>query len=306
MQEADPQKAEVFDDQWHDAARGRAVPVRIYWPPAEVDRAPVIVFSHGLGGSRSGYAYLGRHWASRGYVCVHLEHLGSNAEVWQGAIDLRESLRQAAAEPANMLNRVRDVRFAIDRLEWFAGERGPWAGRLDLERVGAAGHSMGAYTVLAAVGQVLVDFQGNEYSLADPRIKSAIVMSPTAPRSKEELDRIYSGIRVPMMHLTGTKDESPIGMTAAAERRMAFDHIRARDQFLVLFRHGDHMAFGDLKRGAAGRGRQAVLHPRILAATTAFWEAYLKHDADSKRWLAEKLESEMGDEAIVEKRQCPC
>jgi predicted dienelactone hydrolase len=39
---------------------------------------PVIVFSHGLGGSREGYKYLGRHWASYGYVAVHVEHLGSD------------------------------------------------------------------------------------------------------------------------------------------------------------------------------------------------------------------------------------
>ena len=38
----------------------------------------MIVFSHGLGGTRDGYEYLGRHWASYGYVSVHLQHKGSD------------------------------------------------------------------------------------------------------------------------------------------------------------------------------------------------------------------------------------
>jgi dienelactone hydrolase len=297
---------ETLNIQWRDDSRGREIPVRIYLPPGDVVPSPVILFSHGVGGSRSEYAYLGRHWAGRGYVCVHLEHLGSNASVWKGAIDVKAALREAATDPANMLNRLHDVRFAIDRLEQLAGEAGPWAGRLDLARIGAAGHSMGAYTVLAAAGQILLDSHGRQYLLAERRIKAAIVMSPTAPRNKEQLDRIYAGIRVPMMHLTGVKDESPIGLTPAAERRTAFDHIRAGDQFLVMFRDADHMAFGDLKRGAAGRGRQAVVHPRILAATTAFWDGYLKDDEEARRWIVEELDREMGDEAMVEKRQSPC
>jgi predicted dienelactone hydrolase len=291
-----------LDEQWHDAARDRAIPVRIYHAPGEVAPHPVILFSHGVGGSRSGYAYLARHWASHGYVCVHLEHLGTNASVWKGAVDVKAALREAATDPANIIDRALDVRFAIDRLERLAGEAGPLAGRLDLGRIGVAGHSMGAYTVLAATGQLLSDAQGRECSLPDQRIKAAIVMSPTAPQCKDQLDRIFAGIRVPMMHLTGTRDESPIGLTPAAERRTAFDHIRARDQFLVLFRNADHMAFVDLKRGAPGRGRQAVFHPRILAATTAFWDGYLKGNAQAQRWLSAELDAEMAEQAIVEKK----
>ena len=40
--------------------------------------APVVLFSHGLGGSREGYGYLGSYWAAHGYVAVHLQHIGSD------------------------------------------------------------------------------------------------------------------------------------------------------------------------------------------------------------------------------------
>ena len=42
--------AEVRDLSAHDAARNRDIPVRIYLPSANTP-APVVLFSHGLGGS---------------------------------------------------------------------------------------------------------------------------------------------------------------------------------------------------------------------------------------------------------------
>src|SRR5579885_3303466 len=70
---------------WVDAARQqRAVPVTVYAPKGGDGPFPVILFSHGLGGTRDGYAYLGRYWASYGYVVVHVQHLGSDDGVWKG------------------------------------------------------------------------------------------------------------------------------------------------------------------------------------------------------------------------------
>jgi len=61
----------------HDAARNRDIPVRVYLP-ANTAPEPVILFSHGLGGTRTGSAFLGEHWAARGYVAVFLQHPGSD------------------------------------------------------------------------------------------------------------------------------------------------------------------------------------------------------------------------------------
>src|ERR1700722_18408724 len=69
--------------EWRDAKRERTVPVKIYFPKTGEGPFPVIIFSHGLGGSREGYEYLGRYWASHGYVSVHLQHAGSDSAVWR-------------------------------------------------------------------------------------------------------------------------------------------------------------------------------------------------------------------------------
>lgn len=64
-----PAASDVQDMDVNDASRDRIIPIKVYLP-AEKRPAPVVLFSHGLGGSREGSAYLGRHWAARGYVAV--------------------------------------------------------------------------------------------------------------------------------------------------------------------------------------------------------------------------------------------
>ncbi|MEO0017875.1 MAG: hypothetical protein RLZZ522_1158, partial [Verrucomicrobiota bacterium] len=66
-----------------DAKRAREIPLRVYLPAATAP-APVVLFSHGLGGSREGSSFLGQHWAARGYVAVFLQHPGSDEAIWKG------------------------------------------------------------------------------------------------------------------------------------------------------------------------------------------------------------------------------
>src|SRR5262245_52892801 len=83
QKDAGPLKVGVLRLEWKDAARNRPVPVKVYYPSELAQRFPVILFSHGLGGTRETYEYLGRQWASHGYVAVHLQHLGSDDAVWR-------------------------------------------------------------------------------------------------------------------------------------------------------------------------------------------------------------------------------
>src|SRR5947208_2954195 len=105
--------------EWHDSARDRSVPVKIYYPTKGTAPFPVIIFSHGLGGSRDDYAYLGRYWAGCGYIAVHLQHLGSDSAIWKNAANIIEAglaFTDAVADLRNAINRPLDVTFAIDHL----------------------------------------------------------------------------------------------------------------------------------------------------------------------------------------------
>lgn len=272
-----PAAVEVTQYEWQDGKRNREVPVTVYAPQAGKGPFPVIIFSHGLGGSRDGYEYLGRHWASHGYVSVHLQHKGSDTEVWKGQTQPYREMQRAAAAPANALNRPKDVTFAIDKLEELNAKDAKWNGRLDLKHIGVAGHSFGAYTTLASIGQVP--------PLADRRICAAIPMSAPVPnRSGVDLDKVYKEVKVPCFHMTGTRDNSPIGDTSAAQRRLPFDHIHNGDQYLLILADAEHMAFSDSKLGNGRRNPRH--HELILQGSTAFWNAYLRNDADAKNWLA--------------------
>jgi predicted dienelactone hydrolase len=292
----------VLRATWQDAGRRREVPVKIYYPAKGAGPFPLIIFSHGLGGSREGYQYLGRYWASHGYVSVHLQHLGSDKSVWENSWNKLWSLRQAAGKLENALNRPQDVTFALDQLEILNKSEGPFQGRLDLTRVGVAGHSFGAYTTLAVAGQVLGRPGWREISLADPRVKAAIPMSAPVPR-KRNLAQAYGKITIPCLHMTGTQDDSPIGETRAPERRLPFDHMNGSDQYLVTFRDGDHMIFSDHQR-LFGRGSgDAHAHELICLATTAFWDAYLKGDGAALGWITGSgLAQALGGDATLEKK----
>jgi dienelactone hydrolase len=286
-------EVQVLTFEWKDAKRDREVPVRIYVPK---DRGPypVVIFSHGLGGSRDGYSYLGRHWASHGLISVHLQHRGSDQAVWQGQTDVMAALRKAVADPQGSINRPLDVTFAIDQLQKLNAEESPLKGKLDLQRIGMAGHSFGGYTTLAIIGQKFFPL-GRETTAGDKRVKAAISMSAPVPRKKEDLARSFDAITVPCLHMTGTLDDSPIGDTKASDRRAAFDHISKADQLLVIFKDGDHMIFS----GRAGVGaragnvpgfggdpkKDAQFQALIRQSTTAFWDAYLRGDEKAKTWL---------------------
>lgn len=300
---AGPHPVEVLDVDWTDTARNRVAPARIYYPKDARDPCPVIVFSHGLGGSREGYEYLGRHWAGYGYVSVHLQHKGSDTEVWKGNERPMEAMRQSAADPQNAINRPLDVRFALDQLTRMNGEAGPLKGLLDMDRVGMAGHSFGAYTTLAVAGEVFFTRAGRAAALAEPRIKAAIPMSAPAPRDRARLDEAFAQITIPCLHMTGTLDDSPIGDTKAAERRIPFDHIRGADQYLVTFTGGDHMIFSGHQRLRGGGEKDALFHDLIRMSTTAFWDAYLRDDASARKWLAEGgFAAVLGKDGVFEKK----
>jgi dienelactone hydrolase len=275
---------ETADYDWHDKARDRDVPAKVYYPRDADGNCPVIFFSHGLGGSREGYAYLGRHWAGHGYVSVHLTHIGSDSNILKGDTRPADALHEALANPRNAIARAKDVSFAIDRLVEMHASDERLKGRLAMNRVGLAGHSFGGHTVLACAGQRAGLAVAARSPLAEPRIRAAIAMSPPArDAAASRLDMIYSDIRIPIFHMTGTLDDSPIGDVKAAQRRLPFDHIRGAEGYLLTLKDGDHMVFSG--RPGLAKPTDEPHHRLILAGSTAFWDACLKNDNAARSFL---------------------
>ncbi len=283
--------------EWQDTSRKRSIPAKIYFPKS-IGPVPVVIFSHGLGGTRDGYEYLGRYWASHGYASVHLQHVGSDDSVWRGSKTPLADMKKAVTNVSHAINRPLDVRFAIDQLEK-ANIAGELKGRLDLNKIGIAGHSFGSYTVLAASGMTFA--AANDRNLGDKRIKAAIPMSSPVPRNKETLPKTYGSITIPSLHMTGTKDDSPVSDTTAQERRLPFDHSTNAERYLIIFQGGDHMIFSGRPRGMGDGSKDARFQELIRQSTLAFWDAYLNDDPKAKAWLmGSGLKETLGADATLE------
>jgi len=275
-------KVEKVDLTVRDEGRQRDIPVRIYLP-APGPPAPVVLFSHGLGGTRQGSSYLGEHWAGRGFVAVFLQHPGSDDSVWKEVpLAQRMAAMKEAASGRNFLLRVRDVPAVLDQLEAWNQEAGhPLCGRLDLECVGMSGHSFGAVTTQAVSGQV---FAGGRPLFTDRRIKAALAFSPSSPRRGDPA-AAFGSVRIPWMLMTGTKDTSPIGVADVASRLNVFPHLPPGDKYELVLDGAEHSAFTDRSLPGETGPRNPNHHRAILALSTAFWEAYLRHDPAARAWL---------------------
>ena len=144
--------AQVCDGAIADPARDRSIPVRVRMPEAGAGRAPVILFSHGLGGSVEAGTLFAEQWAKDGFLVVHVQHPGSDQSVWQGQRGGIGRLKRAA-DGEQLKDRVLDMRRVADAVAAGARVGACSLARADATRLGAAGHSFGAHTVLALAGQ---------------------------------------------------------------------------------------------------------------------------------------------------------
>ncbi|MDB6067308.1 MAG: dienelactone hydrolase [Pedosphaera sp.] len=275
-------RAEHVDLSFHDAARDRDIPLRIYLPAGAAPE-PVVLFSHGLGGSRAGSAFMGEQWAARGYVAVFVRHPGSDDSVWKNTAGTgRMQALKKAASLDNFMLRVQDIPAVFNQLEIWNAEKGNrLAGRLDMKKVGMSGHSFGAVTTEAVSGQS-TPAGGQKYT--DPRIKAAIAFSPSKPKMGSA-DAAFGSVKIPWMLMTGTKDVAPIGDQDVASRLAVYPALKGAAKYEVVLFNAEHSVFTDRALPGDQEQRNPNHHRVILALSTAFWDAYLRGDAAALEWL---------------------
>ena len=263
-----------------DSARSREIPMRVYLPETS-SNCPVVLFSHGLGGSKEGSSYLGKHWASRGYVAVFMQHPGSDAAVWQHQErgDRLPALARAATAE-NWRLRIEDVGSVLGQLQVWNSETGSQLeGRLDLDKVGMSGHSFGAVTTQWVAGQ-----QGHGISWARPEIKAAIALSPSPPRNGS-VDDAFGKVSIPWLLITGTEDDSPLSEMEAVDRLKVFPALPPGEKYELVLAGARHSAFSDHRLLPGHAARNSKHHPVVKAITTAFWDSALLGDQAAKDWL---------------------
>ncbi|MCF6274787.1 MAG: hypothetical protein L3J05_03390 [Robiginitomaculum sp.] len=288
--EADYSKAGIYKvstsyDVWKDTKRGRAIDVKIY-APSSTAPVPVVIFSHGLGGSVEAAPYLGRHLASWGIMSIHIQHPGSDKEVWRGVKGrraIRKALGAAARDPRNTLTRFNDIPFVLDQIEVRAK-----SGQLNAnaKRVAIAGHSFGAHTVLALAGR-RYPLAGRLNSFKDDRLLAGVVLSPPSPGARvkpSDYTNVYGAIDIPLLHITGTKDTNPLNPNdVPINRTIPFTQITKAPQYLIVFDGANHAVFGGTRPNSPAWFKDT--QKRVAEAATTFLAAYLLADEDAQIYL---------------------
>lgn len=303
MATAAPTRA-VTDETWTDTVRQRRLPVRIRWPssPTAAGGWPVVLFSHGLGGSVDSGTVWGEAWAAAGLVVIHLQHPGSDTPAVREALRGGAGLRTTMA-PQQLLARLGDVRFAIDEVgrRHAAGAQG-WRNARSTQ-IGMSGHSFGAHTTLGMAGQAYPGFA----PLAEPRLAAFAAFSPSLPPGGDA-SLAFAAITRPSLCLTGTLDADVVGNGATPESRAAvFAALPAGAKAQLILKEADHMTFGGqrmtphesawraLRRAPSARHLQTQHHRAVAALTTDWWRAHLLGDAQALARLAQPQGLVAGD-----------
>ena len=251
--------SQTFD--WNDAPRARSVPAKLYLPtgPLKPGGLPLVVFSHGIGGSRDGYSYLGSYFAANGYASLHVQHVGSDRQLWSGSPWSLVSRLTEAAQETEALNRVKDVKFALTRL---LAE--PVGSNINTQRLVAAGHSYGANTTMLLAG---AQVNNAPYLAKDPRFSAAILISAPPFYGFGNPQNIVSSIDVPTLHITATADDIQIpGYNSGVADRVTLYQATGQSsraaKVLAVFTGGSHSIFTD-RMGTGG----TALNPKVKVAT---------------------------------------
>lgn len=263
---------------WFDTERNRKVPAKLYWPKTShtelIQQTQLLVFSHGLGGSRDGYSYIGRYLAQNGIASLHLQHVGSDRSIWSAPVyEIPYQLKQAARDE-EAINRAKDFQFGLTQLLNLA----PYSQAINPQNIAAAGHSYGANTTLLVSGAV-VERDGTAISLKDPRVKMAVVMSspPFYGADTTSTQKILSGITIPTLHITATEDviTVPGYYSKASDRIQIFENMNHPVKNLVVFKEGSHNIFSD-RLSTGGKD----LNPQVKKASRELILSFIQNQGD--------------------------
>lgn len=285
--------------------------VDVYSPQNPEEKKPLILISHGFGSLKDNFINLAEHLASHGFVVAIPEHVGSDLQYRQEL--LRGSL-SSALSPVEYISRPQDMSSVIDKLKELTEKSEIWQKRVDLNKIGAIGDSLGGTTVLSLAGaplnisrlhtectqnQVIVNTalilqcQGShlppvEYNLQDSRIKAVIATHPltSAIFGPESLSKI----KIPIMITAGGND---VITPVVIEQVHPFIWLQSPFKHLLFYQPGTHFSSTqptpqytatNLPEILVGKNRDATSQ-YFHGIAVAFMEAYLNNNSQYLAYL---------------------
>jgi predicted dienelactone hydrolase len=305
---------QTIDTEFNDGARNRAIPIRIRVPEGS-GKIPLVIFSHGLGGSRDGGKVWGEHWAANGYMVIHTQHPGSDLKLLKSGVGAPLQRLKRGATGEQLIVRAEDIRFVLDEVARRQASGDPIYSRIDMKRIAMTGHSFGAMTTMALANQ---HYPNTSKTLGDPRFKAFIAFSPQMLQAAGNKPSVlYSDMKRPLFVVTGTIDGDMLGNGASPDKRSAvFDALPPGDKYRVIFENGDHMAFNggatqesetflqliDNRSAQTNATTAALIHATANTLTLKFLDAYVKDEASARVWLANDAAQALGSAGVWDRK----
>ncbi|NJK36671.1 MAG: alpha/beta hydrolase [Oscillatoriales cyanobacterium RM2_1_1] len=246
-----------------DPQRRRTLTADLYLAKSRLEQPsiPVIIVSPGLGATRQGWQSLITHLASHGFAVVTVQHPGSN---FQKLEDFLKGQADNFFEVEEFIDRPQDISFVLDQLEQINLTQ--FQGKLNLQQVGIAGQSFGAYTALVLAGAPLdfshlaqacqpsseprvewlnlsYFFQCQALNLSEPqnnlkdrRITAVFALDPVSSTILGQSS--LSQIPIPVLWGAGSRDRlTPFVL----EQANSFVALGSAEKYLALVAGSDHL-----------------------------------------------------------------
>lgn len=298
--EPGPYKAEVTDlvltsdDVPARDESSREIPIKVRYPVGASGPLPLLVFSHGMGGSSAAFPELTEHFATHGYIVILPTHSDSvKLRREKGEEAGKEILTNPSGYVRNVkpMERVDDIKRILDALptveqKIFADGKAS----ISREAIAMAGHSAGAMTTQIVFGvKTRTRVLGGAQSFADPRVKAAVVISGQGLKTRLFTKDSWSDLDKPMLVITGSKDIAKAGNDTPESRRHPFEYAPKTSgdphTYLLWIEGATHGSYQG-KSAAAVLGEKpedpAMVAAATISATLAFVDAYVRFPAESE------------------------
>lgn len=286
----------------HDPARNKDLPLRVVYPEGK-GALPVILFSHGAGGSGEGYSSLTEYWAQHGYICLQPTHADAFEQQKAAGrnVTLFSALYDSSVSPDAWTNRVKDAVLVLDSFDEIQKQVPALKGRMDKNRIGVGGHDFGAF-VAQALGGATIKYPGetDAKSFRDPRVKAVLLLSPQGADTRVGLiNTSWNQFNIPMLAATGSRDYGDWRVTSKERaspewRKDSYKFSPPGDKYLLWIKDASHMSFTGMpasQKGTLAKHSEALgidekaIFEWTQLASLAFWDTYLKDEKNARKFL---------------------
>lgn len=282
-----------------DPARNRDIEVRFRYPRTSGDGQtfPLVIISHGAGGSSDAFHDLADLIASHGYIVASPNHSDSIRLRRRQGEQIGDPVKEIEklAEKVDPADRLADVRLILNSLDYVADfvpdmHDSKNVSKIDAAHVAVVGHSAGAYTAQLAMGVRTAQPDGTLASTGDPRITCGILISPQVTSSQSLTSDSWSQLALPTLVVVGSQESNAFTKETPEARRRPFDLAKPGDKYLLFVQGATHSSFAGKAAvklmGDAPETDVDTIGDTLASGVIAFLDAYLKSDKPARDYLA--------------------